>query len=134
MPRKKRAPYMCVDLDLMTDPQVRKLARKLGRGAVLLWLEILMRFHEYGDYDFMVPMEDLDDFKEGYFLATSEDVEKVMGMAASFGWLQIWKNDLGEEFLYSPRRQADLRQQRLVHEAQSKGAEDTNQKLGRGNG
>lgn len=128
MPRKKKAPYLCVDLGLMQDPQVKKLARKLGRGAVLLWLEILMRFHDYEATDFMVPLEDLEDFKEGFFLATPDEVAQVIGMAAEFGWLKIHTDSEGREYMFNERRQLNLREQKLKYLAQKKGADETNEK------
>lgn len=128
MPKAKRPPFLAVDLNFMEDEEVRKLSMKFGRGAAMLWLEILMKFQKYEKTDYMVPLEDKALFCEGFFMATGKDVADVIAYAASVGWLKLWTNDSGDQFFYNERRQIDLLNQKVTRDNRTEGAGKCNSK------
>ena len=109
MPRKRKEPFLAVDIRIMEDREVQKLVQKKGRGAAFLWLEILMKFQQYEKTDFMVPMEDMDLFCNGFFLVSPEEVKSLIGYVAGFGWIKTFENSCGEKFFYNERRQMEER-------------------------
>ena len=128
MPRKRKEPFLAVDIRIMEDREVQKLVQKKGRGAAFLWLEILMKFQQYEKTDFMVPMEDMDLFCNGFFLVSPEEVKSLIGYVAGFGWIKTFENSYGEKFFYNERRQMDLREQKLTRENRQRHIDEVNEK------
>ena len=127
MPRKRKEPFLAVDIRIMDDSEVQKLVHKKGRGAAFLWLEILMKFQQYEKTDFMVPLEDLDLFCEGFFLATPYEVRDVLGFVTGFGWIKTYENSMGEKFFYNERRRNDLLNQKMTKQNRTEHIEEVNE-------
>ena len=113
MPRKRKEPFLAVDIRIMEDREVQKLVQKKGRGAAFLWLEIL---------------EDMDLFCNGFFLVSPEEVKSLIGYVAGFGWIKTYENSCGEKFFYNERRQMDLREQKLTRENRQRHIDEVNEK------
>lgn len=128
MPRKRKEPFLAVDIRIMEDREVQKLVQKKGRGAAFLWLEILMKFQQYEKTDFMVPLDDMDLFCNGFFLVSPDEVKSLIAYVAGFGWIKTWENNLGEKFFYNERRQMDLREQKLTRENRQRHIDEVNEK------
>lgn len=128
MPRKRKEPFLAVDIRIMEDREVQKLVQKKGRGAAFLWLEILMKFQQYEKTDFMVPMDDMDLFCNGFFLVSPEEVKSLIVYVAGFGWIKTFENSEGEKFFYNERRQMDLREQKLTRENRQRHIDEVNER------
>lgn len=132
MPRKKTL-FLAVDEDIVkSDSQMKKLIKRRGRGDAFLWLEMLIQFREYPQYDYMVPLDDMDIFCESFFGTTPEHVQDLLVYVMEFGWIKIWKDTEGKEFFYNERRRNDLLNQALTYANKAGGADKTNQKRGIG--
>ena len=96
MPRKRKEPFLAVDIRIMEDREVQKLVQQKGRGAAFLWLEILMKLQQYEKTDVKDRVEYVTKLMKTVDVLLLDD----FGSESGLGEVKIARKDL-QELLFS---------------------------------
>lgn len=108
---KTKKPFLRMDLDMMRDPQIRKMVNKLGHSSVTLYLWLCACMADYKCYNYAIPKEDLS-FISGELSCTKEELERVINYCLfndeKSPFLYEETDCEGNTYYYSSRRRREL--------------------------
>jgi hypothetical protein len=105
---KKLTYYMKLDEDFLQDPEVQLFIAEKGKEAVFDYIGLLLLMRDYRKTDYMIPWAMLPILARSSLMTTPEKLEDTVRYCIKIGFLRVYE-ECGDKYVYSERRQLDLR-------------------------
>lgn len=117
---RKYSYYLPLDEDIFEDPEVQLFIEEMGKAAFLDYIHLLLIMRDYRSTDFMIPMDFLSVIAKRTLMTTEEELRKLVNYCIRLGWFKVYEDDVDKiKYIYSERRQCDLRTWQVKSERRS---------------
>lgn len=120
--------YMPLDEDIFDDPEVQLFLEEKGKAAFLDYLHLLLLMRGYKKTDYMIPYDFLPVLAKRTLYTKPEELEQTVLYCIKIGWFKVYEDEIEKvKFIYSERRQMDLRTWQVTSSKRSEAAKKGNE-------
>lgn len=125
---RKYSYYLPLDEDIFEDPEVQLFIEEMGKAAFLDYIHLLLIMRDHKSTDFMIPMDFLPVVAKRSLWTPEDELRKTVAYCVKLGWLKVHEDEVTKvKYLYSERRQCDLRTWQVKSERRSEAGRKGNE-------
>lgn len=115
---KTTTPFMRLDVNCILDPDIQLMLMEKGEAAVLQYFIISAQMYNYERFDFAIPYKCFKSIA-GLLQTTEEKIKDTVSYCIGNGFFIQEQDELGERYIYSERRRAELHQMSIARKTMS---------------
>lgn len=124
---KTVTPFMRLDVNCILDPDIQLMLMEKGEAAVLQYFIICTQMYNYERFDFAIPYKCFKSIA-GLLQTSEEKIKDTVTYCIGNGFLVQEVDELGEKYIYSERRRAELHQMVIARKTMSEAGKRGNAK------